>query len=53
MSYPSIPKTACCFTLIAKQVEGNVSAGEFYPTDEEIGEIKGRNTYQPELITAV
>jgi len=53
MSYPTIPKTACCFTLIAKQVEENVSAGEFYLTDEEIGEIKGRNTYQPELITAV
>jgi hypothetical protein len=46
-----MPKTACCFTLIAKQVE--VGAGELHLTDEEIGEIEGRNTYQPELVTAV
>jgi hypothetical protein len=53
MSCPTIPKTACCFTLVAKQVERNVGAGELYLTDEEIGEIEGRNTYQPELVTAV
>jgi hypothetical protein len=53
MSYPTIPETACCSTLIAKQVEGNVGAGELCLADEEIGEIKGRNTYQPELITVV
>jgi hypothetical protein len=53
MSCPTTPKTACFFTLIAKQVEGNVGAGELYLTDEEIGEIEGRNNYQPELVTAV
>ena len=37
----------------AKQVEGNVGAAELYLTDEEIAEIKGRNTYQPELLMAV
>jgi len=37
----------------AKQVEGNVGAAELYLTDEEIGDIEGRNTYQPELVTAV
>jgi len=48
-----MPKTACCLTLIAKQVERSVGAGELYLTDEEIGEIERRNTYQPELVTAV
>jgi aryl-alcohol dehydrogenase-like predicted oxidoreductase len=37
----------------AKQVEGNVGAAELYLTDEEIAEIEGRNTYQPELVMAV
>src|SRR5437899_2257058 len=41
------------FLLVAKQVERNVGAGELYLTGEEIGEIEGRNTYQPELVTAV
>ena len=36
----------------ARQVEGNVGAAELYLTDEEIAEIEGRNTYQPELVTA-
>ena len=36
-----------------KQVEGNVGADELYITDEEIAEIEGRNTYEPELVTAV
>ena len=31
----------------AKQVEGNVGAAE------EMAEIEGRNTYEPELVTAV
>jgi len=52
MSYPAIPKTACCFTLIAKQVERNVGAGELYLTDEEIAEIEGRNIYEAKLVTA-
>ena len=37
----------------AKQVEGNVGADELYITDEEIAEIERRNTYEPELVTAV
>jgi aryl-alcohol dehydrogenase-like predicted oxidoreductase len=37
----------------AKQVEGNVGAAELYLTDEEIAEIEGRTTYQPELVMAV
>jgi aryl-alcohol dehydrogenase-like predicted oxidoreductase len=37
----------------ARQVEGNVGAAELYLTDEEIAEIEGRNTYQPELVMAV
>ena len=36
-----------------KEVEGNVGADELYRTDEEIAEIEGRNTYEPELVTAV
>jgi aryl-alcohol dehydrogenase-like predicted oxidoreductase len=36
-----------------KQVEGNVGAAKLYLTDEEIAEIEGRNTYQPELVMAV
>src|SRR6266481_6113113 len=36
----------------AEQVERNVGAAEFNLTDEEIAEIEGRNTYQPELVTA-
>src|SRR5467141_5380107 len=37
----------------AKQVEGNVGAAKLRLTDEEIAEIEGRNTYQPELVMAV
>jgi aryl-alcohol dehydrogenase-like predicted oxidoreductase len=36
----------------AEQVEKNVGAAELNLTDEEIAEIEGRNTYQPELVTA-
>jgi aryl-alcohol dehydrogenase-like predicted oxidoreductase len=36
----------------AEQVERNVGAAELNLTDEEITEIEGRNTYQPELVTA-
>jgi len=36
----------------AEQVERNVGAAELYLTDEEIAEIEGRNTYEPELVTA-
>jgi aryl-alcohol dehydrogenase-like predicted oxidoreductase len=36
----------------AEQVERNVGAAELNLTDEEIAEIEGRNTYQPELVTA-
>jgi aryl-alcohol dehydrogenase-like predicted oxidoreductase len=36
----------------AKQVEGNVGAADLYLADEEIGEIEGRNNYEPELVTA-
>jgi aryl-alcohol dehydrogenase-like predicted oxidoreductase len=36
----------------AKQVEGNVGAAELSLTDEEVAEIEGRNTYEPELVTA-
>jgi len=32
---------------------GWVGAAELYLTDEEIAEIEGRNTYEPELVTAV
>ncbi len=39
MSCPTIPKTACCFTLVAKQVERNVGAGELYLTES----IEGKN----------
>ncbi len=37
----------------AKQVEGNVGAAELRLSDEEIAEIEGGNTYQPELLMAV
>jgi aryl-alcohol dehydrogenase-like predicted oxidoreductase len=37
----------------AKQVEGNVGAVELHLTAEEMAEIEGRNTYEPELVTAV
>jgi aryl-alcohol dehydrogenase-like predicted oxidoreductase len=37
----------------AKQVEGNVGAAALRLADEEIAEIEGRNTYQPELVMAV
>ena len=36
----------------AKQVEGNVGAASLDLTDDEIAEIEGRNTYEPELVTA-
>jgi len=36
----------------AQQVEGNAGAADLRLTDEEIAEIEGRNTYQPELVTA-
>jgi aryl-alcohol dehydrogenase-like predicted oxidoreductase len=36
----------------AEQVEKNVGAAELNLTDEEIAEIEGKNTYQPELVTA-
>jgi aryl-alcohol dehydrogenase-like predicted oxidoreductase len=36
----------------AKQVEGNVGAADLQLSDEEIAEIEGRNTYEPELVTA-
>jgi aryl-alcohol dehydrogenase-like predicted oxidoreductase len=36
----------------AKQVEGNVGAADLHLADEEIAEIEGRNTYEPELVTA-
>jgi aryl-alcohol dehydrogenase-like predicted oxidoreductase len=36
----------------AEQVEKNVGAAELNLTGEEIAEIEGRNTYQPELVTA-
>jgi aryl-alcohol dehydrogenase-like predicted oxidoreductase len=36
----------------AEQVERNVGAAELNLTNEEIAEIEGRNTYQPELVTA-
>jgi len=35
-----------------KQVEGNVGAADLRLADEEIAEIEGRNTHEPELITA-
>jgi aryl-alcohol dehydrogenase-like predicted oxidoreductase len=37
----------------AKQVEGNVGAANLYLADEELAKIEGRNSYQPELVTAV
>jgi len=37
----------------AKQVEGNVGAAELHLTAQEMAEIEGRNTYEPELVTAV
>src|SRR5437868_14143572 len=37
----------------AEQVERNIGAAELYLTDEEIAEIEGRTTYQPELVMAV
>jgi aryl-alcohol dehydrogenase-like predicted oxidoreductase len=37
----------------AKQVEGNVGAAQLHLTAEEMAEIEGRNTYEPELVTAV
>jgi len=37
----------------AKQVEGNVGAASLDLTDDEIAEIEGRNSYEPELVTAV
>ena len=36
----------------AEQVEKNVGAAELNLTNEEIAEIEGRNTHQPELVTA-
>jgi len=36
----------------ANRVEGNVGAAELNLTGEEIAEIEGRNTYQPELVMA-
>jgi aryl-alcohol dehydrogenase-like predicted oxidoreductase len=36
----------------AEQVEKNVGAAELNLTKEEIAEIEGRNTHQPELVTA-
>jgi aryl-alcohol dehydrogenase-like predicted oxidoreductase len=36
----------------AKQVEGNIGAGDLHLTGEEISEIEGRNTHEPQLITA-
>jgi aryl-alcohol dehydrogenase-like predicted oxidoreductase len=36
----------------AEQVERNVGAAELNLTDQEIAEIEGGNTYQPELVTA-
>ena len=36
----------------ARQVEGNVGAADLDLTDEEIAMIEGRNTYEPELVTA-
>jgi aryl-alcohol dehydrogenase-like predicted oxidoreductase len=36
----------------AEQVEKNVGAAELNLTGQEIAEIEGRNTYQPELVTA-
>ena len=36
----------------AEQVERNVGAAELNLTNEEIAEVEGRNTYQPELVTA-
>ncbi len=36
----------------AKQVEGTMGAIELQLSDEEIAEIEGRNTYEPELLTA-
>jgi len=36
----------------AKQVEGNVDAATLRLTNKEIAEIEGRNTYEPELVTA-
>jgi aryl-alcohol dehydrogenase-like predicted oxidoreductase len=35
-----------------KQVEGNVGAANLRLTDEEIAEIEGRKTHEPELVTA-
>jgi aryl-alcohol dehydrogenase-like predicted oxidoreductase len=35
-----------------KQVEGNVGAADLRLTDEEIAEIEGRKTHEPELVTA-
>ena len=37
----------------AEQVERNIGAAELYLTDEEIAEIEGRTTYQPELAMAI
>jgi aryl-alcohol dehydrogenase-like predicted oxidoreductase len=36
----------------AKQVEGNVGAATLHLTDQEIGEIEGKNISEPELMTA-
>ena len=36
----------------AKQVERNVGAADLQLSDEEIAEIEGRNTHEPELVTA-
>ena len=49
MNHPSLTQNGA---RSAKQVEGNVGAAELYLTDEEIAEIEGRNTYEPELVTA-
>jgi aryl-alcohol dehydrogenase-like predicted oxidoreductase len=50
---PPSPKTARCFTRSARQVQGNVGAAEVNLTGEEIAEIEGRNTYEPELVMVV
>lgn len=36
-----------------KQVEGNVGAVDLHLGDEEIAEIEGKNSYEPEAVTAV
>jgi len=53
MSHPTITQNgAIVGARSAEQVERNVGAAELYLSVEEIAEIEGRNTYQPELVTA-